>query len=518
MTLQDYHVLVIDSDPTQAQEIKDVLEEAGYQVTISNLGSQLVSSLEKDLFNLICISQNATVLTISHQVDYIRQLPGYKHIPIIVLAESSDIAGLESLLNEGVNDLIRRPYRNSYLAAKIRANLKKSEIKKGLGADALRTNLGTEQGKILFCAGDYNLSPFDQEAFSDHIIEAVSAESFFKTWDSYNFWLILVDDSALWALFMFKKLKHHTKSEAPIVFLLNENNQYSKEWLALEPDTYLRKTGNREYEAQQIRFMYERESLVKQKYMSAWHEALEKSVFKFDRVKEYSFFNFGISILHEPFGGVAGGDFYEILTPTDELQVIFFGDIMGKTWEAWLFVPAYLAYIRSTITFLSHRNLRNIAESPKVIMEALNLYLAKDLRMSEIFATLTVVVLNAETGKASIACAGGLAPLYYNAEDNSYSTVDVNGLLLGISSEAKYENKEFELECGDRMLFFTDGYSEAVDLETKKMIGRKGISDVFREFANKSEMSALNFDDEIIDWHNIGKFDDDRSLLVISGN
>lgn len=513
----EYRILLVDTDMQQAQDIRSSFEAEGYHVTVSSLGSHLTANLANSIFDLICISQSASALTLSHQVDYIRHLPGYKHVPIILLADSSEIGGLESMLNEGVDDLVRRPYRDSYLVAKIRANLKKSQLKKGTGASNLRTNLGRESGKILFCAGDYNLFPYQSSDLLPHVVEAVSAESFFRVWDNYNFWLVLVDESALWALYMHQKLKQHVHGELPIVLLISQGNKFTDEWQDTGFDLTLRKSKDLIYDTQKILFMYQRESLVKEKYMSAWHEALEKSVFKFDRVREYQYYSFGVSILHEPFGGVAGGDFYEVLNPTENVQVIFFGDIMGKTWEAWLFVPAYLAYIRSTITFLSHRNLRNISESPDVILEAINMYLAKDLRMSQIFATLTVVVLNAQTNRASIACAGGLPPLHYAAEDKVFEYMEVNGLLLGISSDAKYKKKTIELECGDRLLLFTDGYSEAVDLETKKMIGKKGVFDVFREYAPKSEMSALNFDDEIIDWYNIGKFDDDRSLLVISG-
>lgn len=517
MDTSDYRVLLVDTDTQQAQDIKSSLVAEGYKVVISSLGSSLASTLSNDLFDLVCVSQSASALTLSHQVDYIRHLPGYKHIPIIVLADSSEIGGLESMLNEGVDDLVRRPYRDSYLVAKIRANLKKSRLKKGTGAINLRTNLGRESGKILYCAGDYNMFPYHSPDLQPNIVEAVSAESFFRLWENYNFWLILVDESALWALYMHQKIKQHVRGELPILQIITEGNMYEKEWQGTGFDLTLYKSKSIAYDTQKILFMYQRESLVKEKYMSAWHEALEKSVFKFDRVREYQYYSFGVSILHEPFGGVAGGDFYEVLNPTENIQVIFFGDIMGKTWEAWLFVPAYLAYIRSTITFLSHRNMRNIAESPDVILEAINMYLAKDLRMSEIFATLTVIVLNAQTNKASIACAGGLPPLHYKAENHEFENIEVNGLLLGISSEAKYKKKVIELECGDRLLLFTDGYSEAMDLESKKMIGKKGVFDVFREFASKSNMSALNFDDQIIDWYNIGKFDDDRSLLLISG-
>ncbi len=517
MNTSDYRILLVDTDSQQARDIQASLIAEGYQVAISSLGSHLASTLLNALFDLVCVSQSASALTLSHQVDYIRHLPGYKHTPIIVLADSTEIGGLESMLNEGVDDLVRRPYRDSYLVAKIRANLKKSQLKKGTGAINIRTNLGRESGKILFCAGDYNMFPYHTPALNANVIEAVSAESFFRVWDNYNFWLIIVDESALWALYMYQKIKQHVRGELPIVQIISEGNMYADEWQNTGFDLTLRKSNDLAYDTQNILFMYQRESLVKEKYMSAWHEALEKSVFKFDRVREYQYYSFAVSILHEPFGGVAGGDFYEVLNPTENIQVIFFGDIMGKTWEAWLFVPAYLAYIRSTITFLSHRNLRNIAESPDVILEAINMYLAKDLRMSEIFATLTVVVLNAQTNKASIACAGGLPPLHYISEDNEFENIEVNGLLLGISADAKYKKKIIEIECGDRLLLFTDGYSESVDLETKKMIGKKGVFDVFREFASKSDMSALNFDDEIIDWYNIGKFDDDRSLLVISG-
>lgn len=189
---------------------------------------------------------------------------------------------------------------------------------------------------------------------------------------------------------------------------------------------------------------------------------------------------------------------------------------MGKAWGAWFFVPAYIAYIRSTLKFMSYREFKDIIESPEKILELLNKYLSQDLRFSDVFATLSIAVIDTSENTVTIAGAGALAPILYRKRNNELVDVDLKGLLMGIKEDSSYDEIVLDIEPGDRLLFYTDGYSEAINSETGEMIAREGMKKVFEKFSKKESETALEFEAELLQTIPIETFDDDRSLLLIS--
>lgn len=144
-----------------------------------------------------------------------------------------------------------------------------------------------------------------------------------------------------------------------------------------------------------------------------------------------------------------GGDFFQVIPLEGERAgsaVIVVGDVSGKGLGAAMAVSMLVGAMRTLV---------EVTDSPAEILAGLNRRLHGRLRGG--FAT--CVVLRADRdGRLVVASAGHLAPLIDGAE------LELPGELpLGIVTEASYEEHQFELRPGQRLMLMTDGVVEAQD-------------------------------------------------------
>ena len=187
---------------------------------------------------------------------------------------------------------------------------------------------------------------------------------------------------------------------------------------------------------------------------------------------------------------------------------------MGKKWGAWFFVNAYLAYIRSTIHFLLN-NTPSSELTASGVIEHLNKQISHDLQIGEVFTTLSIIIIHKEK-HIYIAAAGAMKPLMYKFKDQSISELNITGMLLGVSEDAKYHQLEMELEPFDKLLFFSDGYTETYNSKTKEMLSTECVIKVLQELGKNENIDITKFEETFIKDFNISSFDDDRTMLIIT--
>ena len=173
-----------------------------------------------------------------------------------------------------------------------------------------------------------------------------------------------------------------------------------------------------------------------------------------DEVPPFS--DFSVRHWHQPYKNVPGGDFIDYVKVDEDQLVIVFGDVMGKRWGAWYFAVAYAGYVRSATRFVLESSSTDL--QPSEIIKKVNDSVYKDERISEVFVTLTIIVLDRKKKVAKYAGAGDL-PLIFKRKE--VKTVHSKGLLLGFSNNEEYENIELPLESGDELFLFTDGITES---------------------------------------------------------
>lgn len=219
------------------------------------------------------------------------------------------------------------------------------------------------------------------------------------------------------------------------------------------------------------------------------------------------FEGFDISHWHLPHKNVPGGDFIDYIKIDDDNMVIVLGDTMGKRWGAWYFAVAYAGYVRSATRFV----LESAKEyKPSDVLNKVNESVFKDERISEVFITLSIIIVDRKNKVLKYSGAGDL-PLFYKSKTNIQNFVS-NGLLLGFSHTGEYEDHELKLESGDELFLVTDGITEARNA-AGEMYKEEGLID-FLGKVNHEEDTLAQIKKELTAYTG-GEFDDDVSVIKI---
>jgi PAS domain S-box-containing protein len=150
-------------------------------------------------------------------------------------------------------------------------------------------------------------------------------------------------------------------------------------------------------------------------------------------------------------GSEAGGDFYDVFDSASGCWLVV-GDVCGKGTEA----AAVTAIVRHSIRALAFEH-----SSPAKVLMAVN-DVMRSHELSERFATAIVARLEhaANPSRAVIACAGHPPPLLLDAGGHA-SSIEVEGMLLGVLAEPRLRDVELELARGDTLILYTDGLPDA---------------------------------------------------------
>ena len=145
-----------------------------------------------------------------------------------------------------------------------------------------------------------------------------------------------------------------------------------------------------------------------------------------------------------------GGDLYDFFLINSDRIAFTIGDVCGKGIPAALFMAMTQMVMRYTLR-----------QQPEVGAAATagNALLAATNR-EMMFATLFCCVLDFRTGILSYCSCGHHSPLILRG-DKMVDEVATASLPLGIDEKTKYKTSTLILEPGDRVLLFTDGFTDA---------------------------------------------------------
>jgi len=325
----------------------------------------------------------------------------------------------------------------------------------------------------------------------------------FKTLFSNNIWLVLVGVHAKWALPIIGKIKNDESFNVQLILLRNSNvldaevvnffNQGGDDITSINKPAFIL--------TQQINSRIEREMYYKEKYVNALRTAASKLPIRSESKLNIHFGKWGISAFHEYHDQIPGGDFYEVIVINETQRIIIIGDVMGKKWDAWFFSLAYLGYIRSTLRNLAYQQFVD----PSKLLNALNDSIFRDFKLSEVFTTLSAVLIDKESSDVQIASAGGLPLIMVQAQEQSYKSLHPQGTLLGLDENEIYENIHISLESGDALYLFTDGYLES----------NAAIETMGKLLAKNHEIHQAQAVDEIIKNASLYTSEDDRTMVRI---
>jgi len=191
--------------------------------------------------------------------------------------------------------------------------------------------------------------------------------------------------------------------------------------------------------------------------------------------------------------------------------VVILGDVMGKKWGAWYFAYAYAGYIRSALRSV----LQTTKEySPSEILQQVNSTVYSDTKISEVFATLSIIIVNNKTMKLKYSGAGDITIIYKNSM-GELLRIKSKGLLLGFSKNGDYEDNIIQLNPNEQIFLTTDGLIDS-RAKTLESFGEHRLYAIIKNI-QKNENPLEIIQKEFDDFTQL-EYDDDVSLILIGVN
>jgi sigma-B regulation protein RsbU (phosphoserine phosphatase) len=203
----------------------------------------------------------------------------------------------------------------------------------------------------------------------------------------------------------------------------------------------------------------------------------------------------------QPANGV-GGDCFDMLTFGTGAMGVYIADVAGKGVPAALLMSNLQAAVRA---------FAQEGAAPGSVCTSVNRLLCRNMASGR-FVTFCYTRIDIAAGKLTYANAGHNPPLLVRA-NGAIDLLSPGGTVLGVFAESTYEQGDFALRAGDRLILYTDGITE----------GRNAAGDEFGEeglSASASRHRALGADDMLaamlkdIEAFNGGVYEDDATLIV----
>jgi serine phosphatase RsbU (regulator of sigma subunit) len=206
---------------------------------------------------------------------------------------------------------------------------------------------------------------------------------------------------------------------------------------------------------------------------------------------------------------VVGGDFFDIVQPSNDRVIGIVGDVADKGVSAAL----YAAYTQSMFQSFSQTSI-----SPSAIFQNVNYLMCKRMRDGD-FITAVIAFFDLKEKSVTIARAGHNWPLYYCADTRIITELKPKGMSIGMFDDVQFsdrlEEQKIYLKQGDLLLLYSDGVTEATNPENL-MFDVSGLKTVITESAQESsEMLIDHINSRLQSFVKSDELQDDATMVAI---
>ena len=178
-----------------------------------------------------------------------------------------------------------------------------------------------------------------------------------------------------------------------------------------------------------------------------------------------------------------GGDYYDFIPVDHNLNQLnlkgdaanrwglVIGDVMGKGVPAGLIMTMTRGMLRAEVLN---------EHSPSQILQHLNQVMYTDLENSHRFVTLFYSEYEPQTRKLTFSNAAHNPPLLWQAATKSVKRLDTIGMLIGLDAHSHYEDAQVQLEPGDTIIYYTDGFTDAAN-QSGDRFDEENLINAFKE-------------------------------------
>lgn len=510
-------ILVIDDDLTIRKVIGHHLRKNDYNSIEVENASQAFDVLRKENVDLVLCDVTMDEMDGFEFCKRVRENENHRFLPFVFVTAKNTLEDKSKAMEVGGDDIITKPFDVDELLIKVKALLRRSEIYKVYGVKKhLESSFTDRPAKILFVDDDpsisklfkYNLekagfectisSNVDEalESIKNVIPDIIVSDIMMPKTDGFQFRKILLNDNDL--------------KDIPFIFLTAKGEENDiLDGYDLGITDYVLKTAGPKIVVAKVTAVIKSIGNERKKIVSELHQAASSLRAKVvpDEIPFIDGFN--IEQWHIPYKGIPGGDFIDYIYLDDNNLAVILGDVMGKKWGAWYFAFAYAGYVRTSLRGV----LQNADEfSPSTILNRVNKAVYNDAKISEVFTTLSVLIVNKREQKLTYAGAGDVPLLLKNSKTNKVTQIQSKGFLLGFVPEGNYQDIIIEMSSGDTLLLLTDGILETRNTRGE-MFGEERLLKLIAD--TKSDENFLTNIQNSIRGYSNEMFEDDISMIFI---
>ncbi len=165
-----------------------------------------------------------------------------------------------------------------------------------------------------------------------------------------------------------------------------------------------------------------------------------------------------------------GGDLYDLIALDEKHLGIVIGDVSDKGVPAAIFMGLSRSLLRAEASRMA---------APAAVLNEVNRHLM-DMNEAGQFVTVLYGVLDCDQKVFTYARAGHEIPFFFQADGTEIVPVKDHGRALGLFDDITLEEVSVPLPPGSRIVFFTDGATDAVNPQGE-LFGRQRLRETIRQ-------------------------------------
>ncbi|MBI3925656.1 MAG: SpoIIE family protein phosphatase [Armatimonadetes bacterium] len=263
--------------------------------------------------------------------------------------------------------------------------------------------------------------------------------------------------------------------DVPIVMLTAYDSALDRaRGLSCGADDYMGKPFNGEELVARVRAQLRRTAMeavrVERHLRQQWeliHEGMQLAQAAQQPFARCSDAGLSTAVRYFPIGRV-GGDFYLFQRLDERRSVLLIGDAMGHGVGSSLVMASTLALLAQLVREF---------DSPAQVLERANHLLTPDLKGLALFVSAFCGIWDRAAGAFRYSSAGHESPLWVRRNHcgpgRRHQLLSTPGIVLGASPWGGYSEDVILPQPGDRLFFYTDGFTQAVPVEDRPLLFRR---------------------------------------------
>ncbi len=198
-----------------------------------------------------------------------------------------------------------------------------------------------------------------------------------------------------------------------------------------------------------------------------------------------------------------GGDYFDVIDLGNGKALVVIADVVGKGIGAAILMSHFQATLRALVTSLKANNdlLFFVNELNRLIYES---------TVTERYVTTAISLIDAPSRTITTAVCGHPRPIIMHG-DGAAATISTSGPPIGIFADPKFFLDKLGVQSGARIVYYTDGLSEAHPFGSTKMIAGEGVVELVREIGELTQVELVR----VIETPNLLDIEDDLTMVVV---